>query len=219
MNNHYFEILDKKERDPAKLFPSFSMYENIKKDMNVKIDPITEQIGNSKDTIKIIKNFISNEDVDFLKFIFEKKEFLSDEELKKANYLANKTLEKMKNKAQDLFGFKLIEDVSMNIQHNERFYILKRHENFVTDIHCDNFGDYQNVMYMWSGTLSNLIYLNDNYSGGELYFPEHDLMIKPEKGMFVSFPGNFFNRHGIFPAIGDGRYAMSIFLKIENYKE
>lgn len=218
MNNGYFEVSDINERDPKKLFPSFLMYEKMK-NINVELDKVTEKIGIGPDSIKIIENFISEEEINFLLFAWHKeKPFLSENELKGINLLIKNIKEKVKNETEKLFHLTLKEDDNINTPHNETFYILKRHENFVTDIHCDNFGDDKNLKYMWNGYLANLIYLNDNYTGGELYFPEYDLTIKPKKGMLISFPGNFFNRHGIFPAIGDGRFAMSIFLKFEDFE-
>lgn len=34
-----------------------------------------------------------------------------------------------------------------------------------------------------------LLYLNDDYEGGEIYFPQYDLHIKPESGDLIFFPG------------------------------
>jgi hypothetical protein len=220
MSSGYFEVLDKEERDPAKLFPSFSMYENMKKGTNIKIDNITKKLGTDANTIKIVKNFLSEKEIEWLlsAWLEKEKNIISNENLNKINILVNEIKQNVIIKGEELFGFSLKEDDSINTPHNETFYILRRHENFVTDIHCDNFGDNKNTTYLWNGYLASLIYLNDNYSGGELYFPEHNLTVKPEKGMLIAFPGNFFNRHGIFPAIGDGRFAMSIFLKFKDFE-
>lgn len=37
-------------------------------------------------------------------------------------------------------------------------------------------------------TVSMVIYLNDNYDGGEIEFPNHNIKIKPEAGSAVVFP-------------------------------
>lgn len=39
--------------------------------------------------------------------------------------------------------------------------------------------------------LSAILYLNDDYEGGELHFPRHDLKIKPKAGDVILFPSNF----------------------------
>jgi hypothetical protein len=39
-----------------------------------------------------------------------------------------------------------------------------------------------------SRDLSSVLYYNNDYEGGEIYFPKQDLLIKPEPGMFICFP-------------------------------
>lgn len=38
--------------------------------------------------------------------------------------------------------------------------------------------------------ISAVVYLNDNYEGGELSFPEYNVKLKPEAGSIVMFPSN-----------------------------
>ena len=56
-----------------------------------------------------------------------------------------------------------------------------------------------------------ILYLNENYSGGELYFPHHDITIKPEAGMFITFPGGVENIHGVTEITEGTRYTMVSF--------
>ena len=44
---------------------------------------------------------------------------------------------------------------------------------------------------------SAIIYLNEDYSGGELYFPQHDISISPNKFSCYIFPGGQENIHGV----------------------
>lgn len=39
-----------------------------------------------------------------------------------------------------------------------------------------------------SPVLSVVLYINDNYDGGELYFKEQDILIKPSAGSLIAFP-------------------------------
>jgi hypothetical protein len=39
-----------------------------------------------------------------------------------------------------------------------------------------------------SRDLSSVLYYNNDYEGGEIYFPKQDLLIKPQPGMFICFP-------------------------------
>ena len=57
----------------------------------------------------------------------------------------------------------------------------------------------------------SILYLNDNYDGGELYFPEHSIEIKPKAGGLYVFPGGFENLHGVKEVKLGSRYTIVIF--------
>lgn len=48
--------------------------------------------------------------------------------------------------------------------------------------HVDSYGDDTKQV------LSIVLYLNDDYTGGELYFKNQDIKIKPEAGSLIAFP-------------------------------
>jgi PKHD-type hydroxylase len=56
-----------------------------------------------------------------------------------------------------------------------------------------------------------LLYLNDNFDGGEIYFPQHNIEIKPQKGMLLSFPGGHENIHGVREVTSGERHTMMAF--------
>ena len=56
-----------------------------------------------------------------------------------------------------------------------------------------------------------ILYLNDDYEGGELYFPEHSLEFKPPVYSFIMFPGGHENIHGVKEIIKGTRYTMVSF--------
>lgn len=59
-----------------------------------------------------------------------------------------------------------------------------------------------------SRVLSTVAYLNDNYSGGEIEFPQVGITIKPEAGSIIFFPSNFVFTHTV-KEIKDGyRYSV-----------
>ena len=45
-------------------------------------------------------------------------------------------------------------------------------------------------------------YFNDDYVGGDLYFPDIGLTFKPKKGSCVIFPSSNLFRHGVYPVKG-----------------
>ena len=183
-----------------------------------KTDNFTEKIGPSHESIKITKNFMDESSVkllnDYCEMIYKKG--IDDLELKNIVY---KIIDEYKEKtilySQKLFNTKLEYDIVANDSHARSYNLNSRPPGFETSVHTDNFGQINNG-YPWTGQISNLIYLNDEYLGGEIYFPQHKLKIKPEKGMMVSFPGNWNNRHGVIPA-SDFRFALSFFLKISDF--
>ena len=219
----YFEVDNVSTADPKKIFA------DLTKDSESIIikDEATKIFGTSKDTIKIIKNFMPESDlvvINKLCNLYYKNmaidgKYNGSKECPRAKKLILEYKEKIKNISENLFNLKLEHDDDANRYHLASTYLNGRKPNFATNIHSDILTDIENNQkYGWSGHISNLLYLNDDYDGGELYFPYHDFKIKPEPGMLVSFPGNWYNRHGIMPA-SDFRYAINIFLKISNFPD
>lgn len=56
-----------------------------------------------------------------------------------------------------------------------------------------------------------ILYLNDNYEGGNLYFPDHDIDFKPTAYSYYVFPGGIENIHGVREILEGTRYTMVSF--------
>ena len=65
-----------------------------------------------------------------------------------------------------------------------------------------------------------ILYLNDDYVDGELFFPINGLEFKPEPGTMLIFPGNAEYNHGV-KHVGPGpiRYVLVGFIKEKNFYE
>lgn len=61
-----------------------------------------------------------------------------------------------------------------------------------------------------SRTLSVVLYLNDNYTGGEINFPHvaNGITIKPEAGSAIFFPSNFVFTHSVNEISNGVRYSL-----------
>jgi Leucine-rich repeat (LRR) protein len=59
--------------------------------------------------------------------------------------------------------------------------------------------------------VSGVLYLNDNYEGGEIYFPEQDIKIKPEAGSLVMFPSYRPYFHHPLPVTSGSKYMVPFF--------
>jgi predicted 2-oxoglutarate/Fe(II)-dependent dioxygenase YbiX len=53
-----------------------------------------------------------------------------------------------------------------------------------------------------------VLYLNDDYLGGEIEFPHYDVKIKPEAGTLVLFPSNYAYRHIAHEVTSGIKYAL-----------
>ena len=63
---------------------------------------------------------------------------------------------------------------------------------------------------------AGILYLNDDYEGGELYFTALDLVVKPKRGMFVGFTGGFHHEHAVTRVeSGAVRMTMPSFYSVE----
>jgi hypothetical protein len=99
---------------------------------------------------------------------------------------------------------------NINIGNLTPLTISKYHTGKTMGDHVDSYGDANP-----KPTISVVLYLNDNYEGGELYFSKFDLKIKPKPYTLVIFPSNEPYFHSSLPLISGTKYLMPAFF----YKE
>lgn len=88
-----------------------------------------------------------------------------------------------------------------NIKSRERtMHLLKYDESGHLPAHQD-----QGVS---SRVLSVLLYLNDDYEGGEIEFRHSGIKFKPKAGSVLFFPSNFLYVHEVYPVTKGPRYAL-----------
>ena len=64
-----------------------------------------------------------------------------------------------------------------------------------------------------SRQVSCVCYLNDDYQGGELEFPNFKVKIKPEQGMLILFPSSFPYLHIAHPITQGIKYTLVTWLR------
>ncbi len=65
---------------------------------------------------------------------------------------------------------------------------------------------------------ATIIYLNDNYNGGELFFSNKNIEVKPKPGSLVIFPGTQEFNHGVrHVKAGPLRYVLVGFIKVRDF--
>jgi hypothetical protein len=65
---------------------------------------------------------------------------------------------------------------------------------------------------------ATIVYINDDYADGEIFFPKLDIQLKPKPGTMLFFPGNEEYEHGV-KHVGDGqiRYVLVGFIKEKDH--
>jgi len=65
--------------------------------------------------------------------------------------------------------------------------------------------------------IGSLFYLNDDYEGGELYFPNQNLEFKPSPGSAFFFPGDMNYVHGVKEVKSGIRYTCPLFWTVRSH--
>jgi len=79
--------------------------------------------------------------------------------------------------------------------------------NFVKYTKGDHFSVHSDDGFSYNCTVSSCLYLNDEYEGGELYFPYLNVTIKPQFGDNVIFPSTYLYAHGAKPVLNGIKYV------------
>ncbi len=79
------------------------------------------------------------------------------------------------------------------------------------NVHSDNSDNDGNPNAFEINKYVAILYLNDDYEGGNLYFPQHDISFKPNAYSLYTFPGGVENLHGVSEITKGTRYTMVSF--------
>lgn len=91
----------------------------------------------------------------------------------------------------------------LKMHYKEAFNFVKYNPGKYFKVHADH-GPY------YACTISAVVYLNDDYEGGELAFPRHDLVIKPQAGDIIMCPSNFVYEHASLEVFSGTKYCVVI---------
>ena len=170
-----------------------------------------EKLGSGSENIKVINNFLSEEECkNFVTFLKTKEVTVTpiqwDHEFKpiatKKFYPSIKEsikyIDPVKDELEKAF------DVKVN---SKSAAVVRWDEGDKLELHVDDLGttDYNHM--------ATLIYLNDDYEGGEIYFPTHGISLKPKAGDLLMFPGNMHYAHGVTPVMSGYRYTIPMWFE------
>jgi hypothetical protein len=117
---------------------------------------------------------------------------------------------------QELFdSHKMVEDsLDKCLRHYENLWNLRMHYkeafNFVKYLPGEYFKIHGDHGPYYSCTISAVVYLNDEYEGGEIEFIRQNLKIKPEAGDIILFPSNFVYEHASCEVFSGTKYSVVI---------
>lgn len=180
-----------------------SLYRNIyTKEMDV-VSKLTNILDGNSDKYKWQQAFVGDKKQvldyrDCNDFKFEKNNI-------KSNDIESETIKQV---WQDCYDQMLpavndyINEYNMNqLQYWEIMNFIKYNPGQHFKTHCDH-------GFTYNSTTSLVGYLNDDYEGGELYFPLQNLKIKPKAGDLYIFPSTYVYPHQAMPVIAGKKYSL-----------
>lgn len=173
-----------------------------------------EKIGNSTKNIHIIKNVLPKEEheelLNFAKSISKWEKQPWGVYKFDSTQMPNKVVETLSKISQIAYeNFIVLYDVDVSYQENNLFNIVKFEEGYAMHLHVD-------TLSVSSLHLASVYYINDDYSGGEINFPDHNLTIKPDANSLLLFPGNENYWHETLEVRENNRYTSTKFFKFSN---
>lgn len=103
----------------------------------------------------------------------------------------------IKNRCQEIIGTELL--ITQDI------YRIKRLTNNRSI--SPHFDDSQNFLLQ----LGIVIYLNDDFDGGEIYYPNQNISYKPKSKSMIIHPATEKYTHGVNEVVGNTRYCLAFF--------
>jgi hypothetical protein len=166
-----------------------------------------ENFISSEDAAKIIQYFDSKEKWTLVAFYNSYGMNLIEDDNELENFGLHKyyfrdLIEKIKSAVEESLDVE-IRRVSTHAQK----WIDKAYASY----HSDN-SDMEGNPSAWERSkFVSLLYLNDDFEGGELKFRDHDISVYPKPGLLTAFPGGFENIHSVERVSGNTRYTIGAF--------
>jgi predicted 2-oxoglutarate/Fe(II)-dependent dioxygenase YbiX len=107
--------------------------------------------------------------------------------------------------------------LAATIPYNHRYYINEPfwHEdyNLLKYTNDQQYRRHYDGISASGRVVSAICYLNDDFEGGELEFPNFGIKIKPQAGMLILFPSNYAYAHIAHPVTSGTKYAIVTWIR------
>lgn len=193
--------------------------------------------------VTLVENFLTKEELEEILSVIEKTP-QADWEIEYTRNLTRFCLEKFgRYDVENLVAegkFEITEnwsDKNLNIRHNSVYESMhSRLENLIKKATDElELSGFATIQRMQKGVelkahtddhtdpsihYATIIYINDDYVDGELFFEHKDLQVRPKPGSLLIFPGTEEFEHGV-RHVGEGpiRYVIVGFVKVKNFYE
>lgn len=181
---------------------AIAIYEDTWNDFSETISDLVLELGDSFVSAKVVDtktgktyvNDVRNNDAIRIKSNSDPESYL-------------KKLDKRCKELVDLFvkSYKDVFNISENILDREEYTLLRYSPGQYYHEHYDGGTE-------TARSISVLIYLNDDYSGGEIEFVNFNEKIKPKAGTIILFPSNYAYRHIAHPVLSGTKYVIVTWL-------
>lgn len=178
--------------------------------------------GDSLDNIVVIENFISDNNLKIIQdFCLNLNTFLSiPNDIWDNRVCDNSILQKINPEVNNI----LKNYQSKHKQYIENFFNVKLRDNVPSIViwregdsqppHADKENLDGSPNHYPENDIASLFYLNDEYSGGEIYFPIQNIQLRMKSGSAVFFPGDKNYQHGVTAVTSGQRFTCPAFWNV-----
>lgn len=177
--------------------------------------------------IVTVENFISKEELEYMHFVISKldKDKWSESNDKVNARLADRFMEFKQvpefvpiwNRMEPELSQLLFEEYGLSGY--LEIPLMKRHfDQSYLDVHWDDRRERDQFGMRDPISHGLVIYLNDDYEGGEIFYPELGIEYKAKAGELLIHPGSKMYSHGVKPVSSGYRINVTSFLRVPDLK-
>ena len=183
-----------------------AVYENAWENGDVTVSDILEMTKNASLGVKFFPSQTNSDPVNS-----NKQSIRTSHGLSISRYaIFNKTMQSINDKCHNLISlaldnYKEIFKIDQEIKNTEPYTLLRYSGG-------EQYGFHYDGGTVSKRSISVLIYLNDDYEGGEIEFPNFKLKIKPKAGTLILFSSNYAYGHIAHPVTSGTKYVIVTWL-------
>jgi predicted 2-oxoglutarate/Fe(II)-dependent dioxygenase YbiX len=131
--------------------------------------------------------------------------------------LSSEIIQKTIQSIYGLYNDNLIHIYKQKVRHIEKPQLLYYKVGGKYDVHndCESWVN-GNLKQVCDRDVSVLVYLNDDYEGGELEFPDWGCTFKPKAGTVIAFPSYIEFSHRVHPVTKGERFSLVSWIATED---